>query len=132
MLASSTTIPHNFSALPRTLKEVNRMKIILIAMLMVVGMATAAFSAPYLVCDPNTGVQYYQITGASWITGNVPAQTDGSLKVDVASTVVGTTNLTVKACKADTAWGEVCSVSVPFALVRPASPVVPAGLKLAP
>jgi hypothetical protein len=113
-------------------KEVDRMRIVLIAMLMVVGMVTAAMAAPFLVCDPQTGVQYYQITGASYLSGNIIAQTDGSLRVDVGSAVVGTTNLTVKACKADTAWGEVCSVSVPFALVRPAAPVAPIGIKLAP
>jgi hypothetical protein len=107
------------------------MRIVLLV-LAILAIAVSVQAAPFLVCDPNAGVQYYQITGASWITGNVPAQTDGSLKADVASAAVGTTNLTVKACKADTAWGEVCSVSVPFALVRPAAPVVPTGLKLAP
>jgi hypothetical protein len=104
----------------------------LFAIWIAAGFATALFAAPYLICDPQTGVQYYQITGASWITGNVPAQTDGSLRVDVGSALTGTTNMTVKACKADTAWGEVCSTATPFALVRPAAPVVPAGLKLAP
>jgi hypothetical protein len=106
-------------------------------------------AVPYLVCDIQTDVQYYQVTGAPWVTGNIPVQvgwirtSDGKLfltdpggattKVhvisDVAQAVVGTTNIEVKACRV-AAWGEVCSVSAPFALVRPSGPAAPPGLKL--
>jgi hypothetical protein len=106
-------------------------KMFLMAVVCFMCIAGSAIAAPFLVCDPNAGVQYYQITGASYLSGNIIAQTDGSLRVDVGSAVVGTTNLTVKGCKADTAWGEVCSVNVPFALSRPAAPSATTGLKLA-
>jgi hypothetical protein len=108
------------------------MRYVLVLLAIILSMASVASAAPFLICDPQTGVQYYQITGASYLSGNIPAQTDGSLRVDVGAAVVGTTNLSVKACKADTAWGEVCSVSSPFALVRPVAPSASTGLKLAP
>ena len=90
--------------------------------------ATTVFATPFLVCDtpdPAEGVTHYKLTG--WSVTQTPAP----LHMDVASAPVGTTNLTVAACRNDAVWGEQCSVYVPFALVRPAPPSVPSGQRLA-
>ena len=67
--------------------------------------ATTVFATPYLVCDPQSGVTSYQLTG--WSETTVTAQADGSLRMDVADAVQGTTyNLTIAACNV---WG--CSTT---------------------
>ena len=87
--------------------------------------ATVAFATPFLVSDPQSGVTSYQITG--WSETNVVAQADGSLRMDVADAVQGTTyNLTIAACNV---WG--CSTTVPFVLQKQL-PVVPSQLRLVP
>lgn len=87
--------------------------------------ATTVFATPYLVCDPQSGVTSYQLTG--WSETNVVAQADGSLRMDVGSAVQGTTyNLTIAACNV---WG--CSTTVPFVLQKQL-PVVPSQLRLVP
>ena len=90
--------------------------------------ATTVFATPFLVCDapdPAEGVTHYKLTG--WSVTQTPAP----LHMDVSSASVGTTNITVAACKSDAVWGEQCSVYVPFALVRPTPPSVPSGQRLA-
>lgn len=84
-------------------------------------------AAPWLVCDPQPGVGYYQVTGASWVIGNIQPQTDGSLKLDLAQSAVGTTPLQIKACNV---WG--CSEPVPFDLLRLPAPSKPVSLRLMP
>jgi hypothetical protein len=89
--------------------------------------ATTVLASPFLVCDTppvSEGVTHYKITGWSL------TQTPAPLHMDVASASVGTTNLTVAACRTDV-WGEQCSVYVPFDLVRRASPNAPVGTALA-
>jgi hypothetical protein len=87
--------------------------------------ATTVFASPFLVSDPQSGVTSYQITG--WSETNVTAQADGSLRMDVADAVQGTTyNLTIAACNV---WG--CSVTVPFAFGKQL-PNAPSQLKLVP
>jgi hypothetical protein len=82
---------------------------------------------PYLVCDPQAGVATYQFTGQpSPLPATTPAQADGSLKLDMATTPTGTYTIQVKACNA--VWG--CSSSTPFMFTRPASVVAPLNLKL--
>ncbi len=90
--------------------------------------ATTVFASPFLVCDTppvSEGVTHYKLTGWSL------TQTPAPLHMDLSSAVVGTTNLTIAACRTDV-WGEQCSVYVPFALVRPAAPSAPAGTALVP
>jgi len=65
------------------------------------------------------------------ITVIILIATPAPLHMDVASAVVGTTNLTVAACRTDV-WGEQCSVAVPFALTRPANPSAVSLPRLAP
>ena len=91
-----------------------------------------AFAAPFLVCDPQTGVTHYKLTGPAWVPVSVPAQADGSIKMDVAASIVGANSMTVKACIGDPLWGELCSDAVPFAFTRPGAPVGPGGIGLAP
>jgi hypothetical protein len=83
---------------------------------------------PYLVCDPQTGVKSYKIAGV--INAQVPAEVDGSLKLDVSGVSVGQNDLTVSACITDEIWGEACSVPVPFSFTRPSTPTTITGLKL--
>lgn len=89
------------------------MKKILIVVILL--FASSANAAPFMVCDPQAGVETYKLTGPAWVPASVPAAADGSIKMDVAQSIVGTTSLTVKACK-----GVWCSDPVPFDFTRPA------------
>ena len=65
-----------------------------------------AFASPFLVCDPQAGVEYYIVSGLpAPIDGtHVVAQTDGSLRLDLATlTAGGPYSVTAKACK--DLWG---------------------------
>lgn len=103
-------------------------KIMLAAVLLALPALVAA--APFLVCDPQAGVTHYQLTGPAWVQPQVTAQTDGSIRMDVAQSDVGANSLTVKACKIDAVWGELCSSAVPFAFDRPSPAVTPDRLRL--
>ena len=83
-----------------------------------------AFASPYLVSNAQEGVAYYQVVEGA-VTAEVPAQTDGSLRMEMAGTSVGLHNITVQACSM---WE--CSETVPFTFTRPASPAKPAGITL--
>jgi hypothetical protein len=52
------------------------------------------------------------------------------LKYDVGYVSSGAHSLTVKACKSDNVWGEICSDSVPFDFSKPTPAAPPSGLKL--
>lgn len=84
--------------------------------------AVPAWSAPFLICDPQTGVVGYTLAGLTEVS--VAAQTDGSLKYDLTALGNGTYNVQVAACNV---WG--CSVASPFAFVKQ-SPTAPAGVRL--
>lgn len=87
--------------------------------------AVTAFASPFLISDPNPGATSYQLTG--WSETNVVAQADGSLRMDVAEAVQGTTyTLTIAACNV---WG--CSTTVPFVLQKQL-PSAPSQLRLVP
>jgi len=103
---------------------------ILLVILMICLFPVFALANPFLVCDPQAGVTNYHVVGPAPLTANVTAQTDGSLKMDVANAIVGLNSLTVSACITDPLWGEACSATVPFAFTRPASPKNPAGIGL--
>ena len=91
-----------------------------------------ATGAPYLVCDPQAGVTFYKLTGPVWLPTTAVAQPDGSIHTDVGAAVLGASNITLAACKTDPVWGEQCSAFVPFSFMRPAVPITPAGVRLAP
>jgi hypothetical protein len=96
---------------------------------MLVFASSAIAAGPYLICDANSGATYYVITGlpAPLDGSNIPAQSNGSVKFDLASTPTGGPyNITVKACNV---WG--CSTISPFAFSRPVALTQPAGIGLA-
>lgn len=95
-------------------------------------LVTKVFAAPFLVCDPQAGVTSYKLTGPAWVPTTTPAQADGSIKMDVSTAITGSNALTVKACKTDALWGELCSSAVNFTFTRPSGPVNPANIGLIP
>ena len=110
-------------------------RIILIVLAMVIAVLVGwsiSYAAPFLGCDPQTGVTLYRLTGPAWVPVSVTAQPDGSIRMDVASSTVGSNSLTVAACKADAIWGELCSTTVPFVFPRPAAAAPPANIRLNP
>ena len=105
----------------------------ILAVLIFLAMAASAQAAPFVICDPQTGVTFYKLTGPAWVPATVPAQADGSIKWDIAVASVGATTITAAACKTDAIWGEQCSAySPPFTFTRPASPSLPALIRLIP
>ena len=101
--------------------------VILIAVLVGVSIS---YASPFLVCDPQTGVTDYKLTGPAWVPVSVPAQPDGSIRMDVSGATVGSNSLTVAACKQDATWGELCSSFVPFVFTRPSAAAPPANIRL--
>lgn len=99
-------------------------KVLLFVLFLIIALPVyLANASPFLICDPQQGVIEYQVTG--WSVSTIPAQADGSLRMDIASASVGTTPLTFKACNL---WE--CSAAVPFDLVREPPVTAPKGLKL--
>jgi len=94
--------------------------------------ASTAWAAPFLVCDPQSGVTHYKVTGPAWVVSPVIAQPDGSVKMDVAESMVGVNALSVAACISDAIWGERCSITIPFSFTRPAPPVTTSNIRLLP
>jgi hypothetical protein len=97
-----------------------------VAVLISVGIPV--WAAPFLECDPQTGVEWYELTGlpAPLDGSHVPAQADGAIRMDLAQTPIGGPYaLRVRACNI---WG--CSDYVPFEFARPGAPIPPAGLRL--
>ena len=106
-------------------------KILILAILLaMVSFSTLAAANPFIVCDPQAGVQYYKVTGASWVVSPVTAQADGSIKMDISAAPTGTSNLNFSACLNDSVWGELCSATAPFSFTKPSAPVTPVGVKL--
>jgi len=94
--------------------------------LFVLFIATSAFAQPYLVCDPQAGVVRYEIANLGLLSSTtIPAQTDGSIKYDIATLAVGTYTIAVRAC--NDLWG--CSVPANFTFSRPAV-AAPVNIKL--
>ena len=91
-----------------------------------------SYAAPFLVCDPQTGVTLYKLTGPVWVPVSSSAQPDGSIRMDVAAATVGSNSLTVAACRNDSIWGELCSTTVPFVFTRPSAAAPPANIRLSP
>jgi len=109
------------------MKTQNVIATIILAMVIVLGIVAICCASPWLVCDPapTEGRTHFVLTG--WTPTTIPAESNGSIRMDVASAVVGTTNLTIRACNT---WG--CSTPVAYPLVRPASVSVPVNIQLAP
>ena len=104
----------------------------LLVLLALILFPTLVFATPFLVCDPQATVTFYKLTGPAWVPTTVTAQPDGSIRMDVSFAPVGTSSLTVAACKTDPTWGELCSPFVPFEFTRPANAIGPVNIKLLP
>lgn len=102
----------------------------LVLILAILAMATMVQAAPFLVCDPQSGVTSYKFTGPAWFPLTTAAQTDGSVRLDIVASPTGVTSITVAACKTDSVWGEVCSATVPFSFTRPSAPTSPSTIRL--
>lgn len=106
-------------------------RIILITLLSLI-FSSVAMAAPFLVCDPQTGVTHYKLTGPAWVPLTSTAQADGSMRLDLVTSTTGANALTVAACKSDAVWGELCSSTTPFTFTRPAAPVAPVNTHIVP
>jgi hypothetical protein len=106
----------------------------LFSIALMIFLATSAMASPFLVCDPSPGITEYVVTGPSWVQSPVPAQPDGSIRMDVVQSIPGDNALTISACSVDTTWGRYCSTPVPFTFNRPGTSNVtePRGTKLVP
>jgi hypothetical protein len=82
----------------------------IVAVLTALMLATVltGYAAPDLVSDPAAGVTIYKVSI------NVPAEADGSLKIDARYAPLGGNSLLISACINDPVWGELCSDPVPF------------------
>lgn len=96
-------------------------KSIFMALLFGLMLASTAYATPYLVCDPQTGVTDYQIVDGTNATVTVAAQTDGSLRRDLADITNGEHSYQVKACNM---WG--CSEASGIVIIKtvPKAPVL--------
>ena len=90
-----------------------------------------AIGNPYLTCDTQDNVGWYEIDGLGVDGTHIPFTPSGAqmyLKHDLAGLSVGTPyDITVCACNV---WG--CSDSVPFSFTPESAPNLPAGLGLLP
>lgn len=107
------------------------LSIIVIAMILCIG--STAFAAPFLVCDPQAGVEYYVVTGlpAAIDASRIPPDASGTFgfKLDLGPLAVGSYTVKAKACAG--VWG--CSAdSSPFVFTKPALSTAPVNVRLAP
>lgn len=109
------------------------MKKLILVLLIILGFVSISYAAgPYLVCDPQSGVSYYVVSG-------LPSGLDGSniapdstntygFKMDISTWPSDGKTYTLIAFACDTNWG--CSRgSVPLTLSRP-SLGVPTNVKM--
>lgn len=110
------------------------MRKIFLSVVIMVLFASVCMATPFLVCDPPLAGEpiptSYQLTGGAWVPASVPAQADGSIKLDLVNAPTGTNSMTVKACGAPSEEWEECSEPVPFSFTRPLAPHSPRTLKL--
>jgi hypothetical protein len=96
------------------------MRIAAIAAVITVLWATPVFAAPFLVCDPYPGADYFVVTGlpAAISASNCPPDPTGTYgtKLDLATLAVGSYTVTIQACS--NIWG--CTpASSPLVFPRP-------------
>ena len=110
------------------------MRKIFVSFAMILLFASVGFAAPFLVCDPPLVGEpiptSYKLTGGTWVPASVPAQADGTIKLDLVNAPTGTNQMTVSACGEPSDVWEVCSDAVPFTFTKPLVPLLPKTLKL--
>lgn len=108
-------------------------KILTIAILLALFVPEIVLASPFLVCDPQVGVDYYTVSGlpASIDASHISVDPTGKygFTLDLASLPVGTYTVRGKACS--NLWG--CSAdSNPFGFTRPENTTGPINLRLIP
>lgn len=104
------------------------MKRILPILAMILAFHGVSLASPFLVCDPNPGAGWYEITNlpAQVDGSHVLAQSDGSIRLDFANIPVGGPySIQIRAC---TVWG--CSSYAPFVFSRPDGVSGASGIRL--
>jgi hypothetical protein len=87
---------------------------------------TAAIAAPFLICDPQAGVETYTIfQDDTEIATGIPSEEDGSLKYDLEGINPGAYEFNAKACDV---WG--CSEVSANPTQSPAPSQPPTGLEM--
>ena len=92
-----------------------------ITILLLTIISSIAVANPFLICDPQEGVIAYEISGLpDWYVTRIPAENDGSIKLDLATLPIDNTTyeLQVRACNV---WG--CSDPAPFSFTTSTPPV---------
>lgn len=89
-----------------------------LAIFILVLLPAVCYANPFLVCDPQAGVTKYIIELNGNETEVVMAETDGSLKYDLAGLPPGSYIFKAK-CAADYWWSD---YSDPFATAKPPAP----------
>jgi len=93
--------------------------------LMALLLPVLAFGNPFLVCDPQEGVTYYDLEINGTMTEGIPAEADGSIKYDLAGITEG--DYTVRA-RCYNLW-EVSDWSLPLDFTK-AVPGKPTSLRV--
>ncbi|HOS66181.1 MAG TPA: hypothetical protein PK251_15690 [Candidatus Latescibacteria bacterium] len=93
-----------------------------------------AMAAPFVVSDPYTSGTIpdgflVSVDGAAVVESAAVAS---ALRFDIGGVSSGEHTLTIRAYKDDSAWGRLESTPVNFTFTRPAAPVGPSGIRLAP
>lgn len=101
------------------------MKTLLLALIFIFTFTGWAFAAPFLVCDPQTGVDKYILEINTVEMPEFVAEPDGSMKYDLAGLAEG--DFVVR-LKAGNVWGW-STYSVPLDFTK-ALPQTPMGLRV--
>ena len=108
--------------------------VLLLLVLLLICVASDGFAAPFVVDDPPLAGEplptFFKLTGPAWCPATVPAQADGTIKLDIINANIGSNAITVAACGTDEIWGEVCSDAVPFTFTRPSRPATIKAIRL--
>jgi len=86
-------------------------------------LSTTAIAKPFLVCDPQPGVDGYALLANGGEVNSVAV--DGHLYYDLADVPVGNNDFSIRAYNK---WGE--SMPVPFQFTRPVGVVAPVNIKI--
>jgi hypothetical protein len=95
------------------MKTQNVISASILAALIILGIVAVCLAAPFLVCDPQSGVISYQFTGDAFFTTKV-AESNGSLRYDLVGLPNGAHNINVTAC--NDLWG--CSLATPYSFTK--------------
>lgn len=87
-------------------------------------LASTAQASPWLVCDPQPGIDGYawSLDGGEWSEQPYTLlDADSAIVCDLKDVLKGNHTIQVKAFKNDSLWGRMESETVPFGFARPSS-----------